>query len=96
MPDLTGRVVLLAELLSAPKSPGFLLLRYYGWYYKRLEDRFVFDFKIPPLYKAEPDAYQTLQSIILDSRGSARPALNNQLKIAFLLGQSVQKWHSVG
>jgi hypothetical protein len=96
MPDLTGRVALLAELLSAPKSPGFLLLRCCHWYYERLENRFVLDFEIPPLYEASPGAYQTLQFVMLDSRASARPSLNDRLKIAYLLAKAVQKWHSVG
>jgi hypothetical protein len=96
MPVLTGRVALLAELLSAPKSPVFLSLRCCGWHHERLEDRFVLDFEIPPLYEARPDTYQTLQSIILESRASARPSLNERLKIAVLIAKAVRKWHSVG
>jgi hypothetical protein len=96
MPDLTARVALLAELLSATKSPDFLSLRCCRWYHERLEHRFVLDFEIPPLYGAKLGAYQSLQSIILDSKGSVRPSLNNRLRIAFLLAKAVQKWHSVG
>ncbi len=96
MPDLTARVAHLAELLNAPKSPGFLSLRCCHWSHEHSENRFVLDFEIPHAYETTPGAYHTLQSIILHSKASARPSLNDRFKIAFLLAKAVQKWHSVG
>jgi hypothetical protein len=96
IPALTKRVSRLAELLSSPKDPRFLSLRCVGWCHKPLEHQYVLNFEIPGTYGGENRPYNTLQSIIQRSRGTARPSLDDRLKIALLLAKAVQKWHSVG
>jgi hypothetical protein len=96
IPTLTRRVKRLAELLNASKNSEYLTLRCIGWSHKKIEQRYVLDFEIPSRYKDGGGIYTSLQSIIQDSRGTARPSLEEKFKMAYLLAVAVRNWHSVG
>jgi len=92
--QIKTRVSLLARLLAAPKDTEFRSLKCLGWSHQEFEERFTFDFAVPP--GVDGQRYETLHSIILKATGLRRPSLNERVRMALLLARAVEKWHLVG
>ncbi|KAF2184806.1 hypothetical protein K469DRAFT_688414 [Zopfia rhizophila CBS 207.26] len=93
---LRARIRHLAVLLSAPKDVGFQSLRCHRCEHKVFKSRYILHFEVPPAYDVSERSPLPLTTIIESAKGSARPTLDERLRIAYLLAKAVHKWHSTG
>jgi hypothetical protein len=92
------RIRHLAVLLSAPKDRDFQSLRCYRCEHKPFERRYILHFEIPPAYELPLPSEEniTLINLIEKAKKTARPSLDERLKMAHSLSKAVHNWHAAG